>query len=169
MVIGSQMNLYVAGFWALLIVLSILAWLERDRTSKGASCFRSPELSVVALCWIAAVLTIVFRLSVDDRFSYFDHSLLVIDLSLFAGFATVGVRSGKGWVLCAAALQLLSTAAHVTRLTTPGMWRLGYQVMEEASSYPVLALLGYGIWHRHRIARSAWRSRNSSEGRRANN
>jgi hypothetical protein len=148
MFVISRMNLYVASFWVLLIALSLLAWLWRDRSLTGAGLFSQPELAVAALCWAAALVTIACKPSTAIRFSYLEPALLLIDLGFFLGLAIIGVRSGKGWVLCAAALQLLSTGAHVARLTTPGMWRLGYQVMEEASSYPVLLLLGVGIWRR---------------------
>nr|WP_253072743.1 hypothetical protein [Sphingomonas sp. H160509] len=157
------MDLYVMSFWAILIVLSVLAWRGRGRALGIVGYLRQPELAVAALCWTAALATVVLGSSSATRFYSLERSLLVIDCGLLAGLAIIGVRSGKGWVLCAAALHLLSTTAHVARLTTPGMWRLGYQVMEEASSYPVLLLLALGIWSRHRAVRSAGRSRNSSK------
>jgi len=156
------MDLYVASFWVFLVALSVLAWRGRGHAQGIAEHLRQPELAVMALCWIAALATAVLGSSSATRFYNLERSLLVIDCGLLAGLTIIGVRSGKGWVLCAAALHLLSTTAHVARITTPGMWRLGYQVMAEASSYPVLLLLALGIWNRHRASRNAERSRNSS-------
>ena len=141
-----DMDLYVTSFWAILLVLSLLAWLGRDRSLPRARALQQATLAVAALYWISAILTVACKPSPAKRFFYLEPTMLLIDLGLFIGLAIIGVRSGKGWVLCAAALQLISTAAHVARLTTPGMWRLGYQVMEEASSYPLLMLLTIGIW-----------------------
>lgn len=140
------MNFYVASFWAILTGLTLLAWRGRRRSRGARAWLRQPTLAVAALYWGAALLTVVSNPSPPSRFFYLEPMLLLIDLGLFVGLALIGMRSGKGWVLCAAALQLISTAAHVARLTTPGMWRLGYQVMEEASSYPLLGLLAVGIW-----------------------
>lgn len=148
------MDLYIAGFWILLVALTLLAWSWRDRDARGRTSPRQPELVVAAMFWTAAVLTVALRPSLATRFHLLERSLLLVDFGLFAGLAWEGVRSGKVWVLCAAALQLISATAHVARLTTPGMWRLGYQVMEEASSYPVLLLLTWGILaHRARARR----------------
>jgi len=144
------MNLYVASFWAILLALSLLAWLWRDRSLKPAETLVQPELAVVSLCWTAAIVTLVCKPPSAVRFFDLEPALLLVDIGLLVSLTIIGVRSGKGWVLCAAALQLLSTSAHVARLTTPGMWRLGYQVMEEASSYPILLLLAVGIWNRRR-------------------
>lgn len=146
------MDFYVTSFWVILTGLSLLAWRGRDRSPALKGALRQPTLAVAALYWGAALLTVACKPSPPNRFFYLEPMLLLIDWGLFIGLALIGMRSGKGWVLCAAALQLISSAAHVARLTTPGMWRLGYQVMEEASSYPLLGLLATGVWSR-RIAR----------------
>lgn len=156
------MDLYIAGFWVLLTGLSALAWARRDRQSGGRTAPRQPELLVAAMFWIAGLLSAALRPSLSSRFAFYEPALLVIDFGLFAGLAWVGARSGKWWVLCTAALQLLSASAHIALLVTPSMWRLGYQVMEEASSYPLLVLLGYGIISRHLSRKSDARSRTYS-------
>ena len=156
------MLFYVAGFWLFLILLTMLAWLGRDRRLAWPAALAEPETGVATLLAAAAVLTVFVRPAFAIRFKGLDPGLVAIDVSLFVGLAVYGVRSGRWWVLCAAALQLLSTTAHVARVTTPGMWRLGYQVMEEASSYPTLMLLGWGIWSRHLSARRSRRSRTFS-------
>lgn len=156
------MLIYVAGFWLLLTVLTALAWLGRDTAAHWTAAFREPETGVATLLMAAAVLTVVLRPAYATRFNGLDVSMLGVDLGLAIGLATYGVRSGKWWVLSAAALQLISTTAHLTRALTPGMWRLGYQVMEEASSYPTLLLLAWGVWSRHRSRRSGRRSRSFS-------
>lgn len=152
------MHLYITGFWILLLTLAAIAWLDRPRPTGAATALREPETGVATLLLAAAVLTVLLRPSVATRFVGIDPSMVLIDAGLFVGLASYGVRSGRWWVLCAAALQLISTTAHLARVSTPDMWRLGYQVMEEASSYPTLMLLAWGVWSRHRRARSARRS-----------
>ncbi|WP_380782956.1 hypothetical protein [Sphingomonas sp. R86520] len=152
------MHLYITGFWILLLTLTAIAWLGRPRSTTVATALREPETGVATLLLAAAVLTVLLRPSVATRFVGIDPSMVLIDAGLFVGLASYGVRSGRWWVLCAAALQLISTTAHLARVFTPDMWRLGYQVMEEASSYPTLMLLAWGVWSRHRRARSARRS-----------
>ena len=146
------MTLYIATFWLLLVVLTASAWWARDRPTVRPMVVLQPQLPVTVMFWTAAILTILLRPSPDARFIHTEHALLLIDFGLFGGLLWAGVRSGRGWVFCAAALQLISATAHLARLVTPGMFRLGYQVMEEASSYPTLALLAYGIV-RHVAAR----------------
>lgn len=156
------MHLYVAGFWILLIILSAVAWLGREKTETVWSVLLQPEVGVAALLVSAAVLTVVSRPAVTTRFDALQPEMLAIDAGLFVGLAAFAVSSGRAWATTAAALQLLSATAHVARLSTPGMWRLGYQVMEEASSYPTLLLLAWGLWNRHRRMRIAGRSKNYS-------
>ncbi len=152
------MHLYVTGFWLLLCVLTALAWSGREVRSQWWEALSEPEVGVATLMMVAAILTVVIRPSFVSRFSSIELAMFAIDVGLFVGLAIYGARSGRWWILAASALQLISTTAHVTRAVTPGMWRLGYQVMEEASSYPTLLLLAWGVWSRHRSAKSARRS-----------
>ncbi|MBB3877022.1 MAG: hypothetical protein GY736_08950 [Sphingomonas sp.] len=156
------MNLYITSFWLILVTLSAAALVLRDRPTIRPISVTQPQLPVVAMFWTAAVLTVLLRPSVDQRFMYTEHALLLIDFGLFGGLAWVAVRSGKGWVLCTAALQLVSATAHLARLVTPNMFRLGYQVMEEASSYPTLVLLAWGLIGHARSRRRSERSRDLS-------
>ncbi|MEG3159343.1 hypothetical protein U1763_02400 [Sphingomonas sp. LB2R24] len=156
------MLIYVTGFWLLLFVLTAIAWWGRDRNASWRATLSQPEIGVATLLMAAALLTVAMRPSFATRFAGLDIGMLTIDVALFGGLAAYGARTGRWWVLAAAALQLVSATAHVTRMVTPGMWRLGYQVMEEASSYPTLMLLGWGLWSRHRIARNVERSRTFS-------
>lgn len=159
------MSIYVTGFWSILLLLDILAVLGCDRTSPRWAAIKQPELGVAVLLSSAALLTVLLRPAVTFRFVDLELAMLAIDFGLFVGLAAFAVRSGKGWILCAAALQLISATAHVARLMTPGMWRLGYQVMEESSSYPTLMLLAWGIWIHHRRAKTAVRSKTYSRVR----
>lgn len=159
------MILYVAGFWLLLFALTVFAWSGRTNKPSSWSAIGEPEVGVASLLLAAAVLTVALRPAFGMRFNGVDLKMVVIDACLFVGLAAYGARSGRCWILCAAALQLLSTTAHFARATTPGMWRLGYQVMEEASSYPTLLLLAWGIWSRHRDASRSGRSRISCDAR----
>jgi hypothetical protein len=159
------MHPYVAGFWLLLLALFVLAWSGRRRSAGLWTDIREPETGMATLLLGAAVLTVLLRPSPATRFIDLEWAMLLVDAGLFVGLAALGVRSGRWWVLCAAALQAISATAHVARLVTPGMFRLGYQVMEEASSYPTLLLLAWGLWSRRRLARTAARSRSFSSGR----
>jgi len=153
------MIIYVAGFWILLLVLTALAWIGRDRKNTVWGAMSEPEVGVATLLVVAAISTVVLRAPYATRFNGLDGAMLSIDVGLVVGLTFYGLKSGRWWTLSAAALQLVSATAHLAKATTPGMWRLGYQVMEEASSYPTLLLLAWGVWSRRRGARSAMRSR----------
>ncbi len=156
------MDLYVAGFWVVLAGLTALAWFWREDGEGGRGVRSHPELIVAALYWSAALLTVAAAPSPATRYFHLEHALLLIDAGLFLGLAAIGVQTGRVWILCSASLQLISATAHVARFVTPNMWRLGYQVMEEASSYPALLLLAWGIVGRRRRQRRRSSSRSSS-------
>lgn len=159
------MLIYVTVFWLTLTVLTVLAWSWRDAGSRWWTALYQPEVGVATLLMTAALLTVGARPSFATRFAGLDLGMLTIDAGLFVGLATYGVRSGRWWVMAAAAFQLISATAHVARIVTPGMWRLGYQVMEEASSYPTLFLLAWGVWSHHRGAKKYAPSRTFSIAR----
>lgn len=159
----SRMSSYVAGFWVLLASLFVVA--ARRHLHGSWKAFGQPELGVASLFVAAALLTVALRPVWATRFVDLDVAMLVVDLALLGGLTGFGLVAGRGWILCAAALQLISATAHLVRLTTPGMWRLGYQVMEEASSYPTLLLLAWGLWAHRRKTRTMPPSTTSSPDR----
>lgn len=138
------MNWYVGLFWMLLAILTAMAWAWSDPVTPRWRAALQPEVAVAGLYWLAAAGSTLIPIGAT-LFARLEASILVIDVLLFAGLLVVALKFRKWWVTWAAALQLLASTAHVARLVTPSMWRLGYQVMEEASSYPALILLGIGI------------------------
>lgn len=159
------MLLYVAGFWMLLTAVTAMAWSTYDGARPLRPALSEPEIGVATMLMSAAVLTVLLRPAFATRYDGIDWKMAAIDVLLVVGLVFHAAGSGRWWVICATALQLISTTAHMARAVTPGMWRLGYQVMEEASSYPTILLVGWGVLARYRRTRRDARSNSSSDAR----
>lgn len=154
------MSIYVISFWILLIVSAITAYRWGGR----------PERLVATLYLAAAVTSIFVSPAFALRYSHADIHLFVVDLLLLGGLIVVAVRSGRGWTIWAAALQIISVLAPLAEALNPELRRLGYQLMEELVSFPMVLLLAFGVWQcriqRGRAARPSSR-RSSPKAHRA--
>ncbi len=130
------MSPFLAFFWLVLLLLA------------GASArWGGPSERLVALMYVvAAVLTAATRSAFELRYQKVELTVFATDVLLFGGLAMVAVRTGRWWVICAAALQCLAMLSHLGKLLNPTLWRLGYQLMATWSAWPAVALLGVGIW-----------------------
>ena len=138
-------TVYFAGFWVLL-PLTFMAALRWGGW---------PERTVATMYVIAALCTLLV-LTAPDRFNRIEPALMAADIILLIGLAFVAVRSDHWWPACATALQFLSVLAHLGKALNPNLLRLGYQLMEQASSYPTLIVLTFGIvTHRRRTPKAA--------------
>ncbi len=109
-----------------------------------------PERRVIALFLIAAFLSYWSQPDDLGTVPRVLLALLVIDLAVTIGLAWIGIRHRRTWCLVAAALQIVSTLAHVGRMIDPVMDLNVYAIMEGASSIPQLILLAVAIWRHPR-------------------
>jgi hypothetical protein len=110
------------------------------------------ERSAAALYAIAAWASHQLKDPLPHRFSGVQSGVLLVDLALLAGLGVIALRSDLWWPQFSASLQLLTTLAHVAKWMEPnGIWRLAYYWMAQASSFPSLIILAFGIFfHRKR-------------------
>lgn len=131
--------LYVYLFDALLVCAVLAAWQWGGRTERS-----------VAGCYMAAaVLSVMLGSREAAGWSGFQSGLLLVDAALLCALGWFAVRTGKTWIVVSAALHLLSTLAHFASWAGAAFWKLGYALMEGASSYPSVILLGFAIWRHH--------------------
>lgn len=145
---GCRMLLYVGLFWIFLCMLVPAAfrwggWPER----------------VAAMLYLgAALLSVLLRPALGVKFHVLDWSLVAIDVSLLAGLLAIALWADRWWPIAATALQAVATLAHVAKTINPGIYALGYQLMEESSAYPTLIILALAIFR----ARQRYRRATSS-------
>lgn len=135
---------YILGFYVVL-TLTVLAaarwggWVERS----------------AALLFIGAALAT--RLSFLDygrQFAGLETRVQIVDLALLVALCALTMRVGYGWLICAASAQAITTLAHLSKLLMLDLSRLGYALMEGASSWPTVIALAIGVWqHRRRTRR----------------
>jgi hypothetical protein len=118
-----------------LLALVVAAFLVGGRTER-----------LVATAYaLAAVSSEVLRSTVSVRYHQLELGVFLVDLLLLAALLTVSLRSETRWPLCATALQIVTVLGHVAKLLKPEIWPLAYAWMMQASSFPSLAVLAFGI------------------------
>lgn len=132
-------QIYVYSF-ILLIVLTTAAatfwggWTER----------------LVAWLFVAAFAST--RLLKSSAYGSLETGILIVDGTLLVVLAAITIRTGKGWLIWATAFQLIATLGHLGKLLNPELSRMGYSLMETASSHPTQIALAIGIYlHRRRM------------------
>lgn len=93
---------------------------------------------------VAMIATIALRTNAP----YFrqESAVFVVDILLLAGLVWLSLTVSRFWPIPSAACHGISCLAHFARLIEPNAYRLGYQLLAEASTYPVLILLAIGVW-----------------------
>lgn len=134
--------LYVDGFYVALalVFVAAMAWGGRD------------ERLVASLC--VAALAATRLLEAPAKFRELELGVLVVDGLFLAALAVLAIRSGRWWLIWAAAFQALGVLGHLGKLVNPGMSRMAYGLMESASSYPVLIALAVAVFQRRRRMRA---------------
>jgi len=136
--------LYLGLFWLTLPALLIAAGLWGGRSERLVAGFYVAALAASKL----------LKSAPQDDFFDVEVGLVVADAALLVALVAVAARYGRSWVILVAAFQLLSTLAHFARLIRSDLTPLAYSLMESASSYPALMLLGVGIVGHHRSAKA---------------
>lgn len=128
-------NLYVALFAPLVIANFIAAYIWRGRS----------ELVVAASYLAATLLQKALEGIAGPMFAGFEPFVAMIDFALAIGLVLLAVRDPRTWILCAAALQLVVSFAHIGKLLDPSMSRLAYAILMGSGGYPSQILLSIGI------------------------
>lgn len=128
-------SLYVAAFAPLVVANFVVAMLRGGRLEQWvASSYLAATFCQKALEGLATPM-----------FSSFEPFVATIDIALAIWLLLLAVRNPKVWILCAAALQLVVSCAHIARLFDPQMSRLAYAILTGSGGYPSQILLLIGI------------------------
>lgn len=138
------LNLYV-GLFVPVVVANLAAALRWGGRS---------EVWVASGYFAATVLQKTLQGVGGPMYARFEPFVAIIDVALALGLILLAVHSPKIWILCAAALQLIVSFAHIARLLDPQMSRLAYEILMGSGGYPSQILLSIGIC-RHAMRRSS--------------
>jgi hypothetical protein len=134
---------YFIGFWVLLpiAVATALRWGAR------------PERQIAVTMAIGALMSAIVLPSLDLRFANVEWTIFAIDAAMFLTFGFVATRSGRAWVIWAAAFQGVATIGHLSKLIVPSITQMAYSIMAQASAYPTVIALLIGTWQYRQRAR----------------
>lgn len=115
----------------------------------------SSEIAVAFAYLVATDSQKIAEGSGARMFAHFEGTVAVIDVALFVALLLVALQNQKKWMICCAALQLLSLFAHFGKLTDQAMSPLAYAILMGSGGYPSQILLSIGIGSRIAHARRA--------------
>ena len=132
----------LVSFYAVMAFAFVFAWLKGGGAERvGAGLLLGFFLFRMAL-----------EPFVPSRFDVLNPLALAQDLIGFAGFVWIGLRARRYWPLLAAALQLLSLAAHFARAVHVAIDPRVYAVMKTLPTFLIFVLLIIGtITYRSRL------------------
>jgi hypothetical protein len=119
--------------------------------ARGAA----PERATASAFILAAVgsLSVGF-LHMPGQFQSVPLRLFIVDGLLLVGMTVIAIRANRWWPIPVAGCQLIAVLVHAGKLLDPAMIPNGYAFLVKISSWPMVALLGYGTWaHRTRLRR----------------
>ena len=108
-------------------------------------------------CVVATFATNFVMKPISMRFTGIEYGVLVIDLTLFALFLWLALRSNRFWPLWIAGFHLTSLISHALKALRLDIMPAAYQVASQFWSYPILLIIGIAIWRaeRRRLAGEA--------------
>lgn len=146
----------LAAFFGFMAVTLGYAWIRGGRTERAG----------VLLLLTLAVISFAAHPVTQPRFDELDVPALIEDAIGFAGFTWIGLHARRYWPLCAAAMQLLSIAAHFARVMPVDIHPMVYSLMKSTPTAIVCLLIAIGARNVQRRLRAATRSA-ASNGRQA--
>lgn len=131
----SILVIYVYAFLPICVLSLALAWRWGGETERFVA-------------WAFVIATLIQKLTKSlfgPMFSQFEPLAAAVDFGLLFVLLRTAIRLPRGWLLGAAALQLLSSLGHIARLADVDMTPLAYAILMGSGGYPTQALLIYGI------------------------
>lgn len=139
-------TIYVQLFMPALALCVCAAWVLGGK----------PERLAAAAYVLAAALELFLRRPLATRFWTVEAASAGVDLCLLIVLALLAGRYRRSWLVCAAAIQLVSASGHIAKFLMPTLSRLAYELMIGSGGYPQLILLLFGS------ASHAWMMRRTS-------
>jgi len=126
----------------------LLVWLMIAATVVGGVVSaQRPERAAAFLFALAAVLTPAVATDFDHRWNTAEIGPLVVDAVLVLCLLALAGRAGRRWLIWSAAVQTISTIAHVARFLDDGFDRYAYSLMAGASAPVTQVMLMWAMWH----------------------
>jgi hypothetical protein len=110
------------------------------------------EQRVGLVCIAGMVLTHLSISPLTARFESVELQVLLIDLTVLAGFVTVALHSQRFWPLWVAGLQLTAIMGHLLKGVDSSLLPRAYGIALGFWAYPIVFILGIGTWRSHRRA-----------------
>lgn len=80
--------------------------------------------------------------------------VLIIDVLVLGAFTAVAIRSDRFWPLWISGLQLTTTMGHLMKALQLDLLPLAYAAALRFWVYPILIILGVGVWRSRRRAKA---------------
>lgn len=103
------------------------------------------EVLIGGMFVVATDLQKIAEHALASAYTAFDPIIAVTDASLFAVLLLIALRDPRVWILCATALQLVVSLAHVGKIMRPDISPLAYAILLGSGGYPSQLLLIIGI------------------------
>jgi hypothetical protein len=116
-----------------------------------------PERLCAWLMIVGTVFTMIALPGPTDRYQHVEIGLFAVDMSLFAAFAALAVRSERFWPMWISSMQLVAAMSHITPLIVHDPLPWAYAVAIQCWSYPMLIMLAWATArHRDRVRQFNW-------------
>ena len=126
----------------LLLIVAAFAWHWGGR----------PERLVAGMIVIAAVTNLALGVP-SAAYRFVDQAQLTVDVALFLATLAVALRANRFWPLWLVGVELMALGVHGVRAYDPHIVPIVYARLTAQVIYPMLAVLGIGVWHFQRRAR----------------
>ena len=124
-----------------IVLVSIYAWRKGGKPER---------IGAGILCSLAAADPLYHAISpVESTYVTTDGWHLALDSAALVAAIALALRSDRFWPLWFAAMQLISTAAHLLRALDYTMDPLAYAIMTRGPSYPMILCLLVGVANYH--------------------
>jgi len=127
--------LYVYAFWVILPLAAAYAFRRGGNAEREGAVV----LTATAIASVSVYL-------LGGRHDQTNPWLAVIDLLALIAFGRLAVRSDRWWPMCMTVLQAMGVLSHFAKMLNPDLRGLGYQLMAQSASYPLVLTLIYATW-----------------------
>lgn len=128
------------AYFAILLIVSSYAFM------RG----RADERMTASICILASLGTVLVASPAASAYSSMEAGILLVDLSAFAGFTYVALRSERFWPLWVAGLQLTTLVAHCLKAVQLDLMPQAYAAAARFWVYPIFLIIIIGTWRSHR-------------------
>ncbi len=114
---------------------------------------RADARMVAAIFLVGNFATSGLRTQFGGGYSSLEAGVLAVDVLAFLAFTYVALISDRFWPMWVSGLQLTTSLGHVLKVIDPHLLPLAYAAALRFWSYPILVILGAGVWRSQQRAR----------------